>query len=198
MTSTIDKLDASHSRLRFILSNALSMYPEESLLELILDSDIILRTAAARQIHTSGTIKSFEFALSLVKSGRFDDREMGAFILGQLGAPRRLFCRESLPSLFKLLDDPYYEVRASSVGAIGFLQLASDTPVPGVLEKIIPLRNDQEESVRAALGYTLAFMRDSNSYECLKSMAKDISPEVRQAINFAMEIHDDENGRTQE
>jgi HEAT repeat protein len=189
MTTTIDLLGASDDKLRFILLQTLQSHSEEHLFELVLEEDIVLRTAAARELHTRATSKTFEFAVQLVHSPRFGEREIAAFILGQLGSPVRIFHQESLKLLLGLIDDPYYEVRATAAGAIGFIAVGIDEQIPDVVDSLVRLKTDKHDSVRASLAYALAFLRFDKSNDCLISMIDDNSAEVQEAVDFALEMH---------
>jgi HEAT repeat protein len=189
MASSIDSLDASHSRLRLLLSRMLMHLPESELYDCVHDSDIVLRTIAAREIHTRGTQSCFEFAISLTKSKRFENREIGAFILGQLAPPNFQFFNASLDPLLALLKDNYYEVRTAAVGAFGFLAPARQTEVIEIVDKIIPLISDSEATVRQALAYSLGAIHSEAAKRCLNVLLEDENPEVSEAAQFSLELH---------
>jgi HEAT repeat protein len=191
LASSIDHLDASHSKLRFLLTRTLKLVPESELFEFVQDSDIVLRTSAARELQMRGTQKGFGFSISLTKSIRFEDREIGAFILGQLAPPNFEFFDSTVGPLLSLFLDPYYEVRAAAVGAFGFLAPARQNEVINIVDKIILLGSDSEMKVRQALACTLGQIHFESAKSYLEIMLEDENLEVSNAAQFSLELQND-------
>jgi HEAT repeat protein len=189
MTSSIDNIEVTESQLRRVLMRLISNLPEKELFECVLDEDIILRTSAAQQIQIRGTNAGFEFAMSLVNSLRFENREIAAFILGQLGPPDCKYLKRSVEPLLKLLSDPYYEVRATAVYAFSFYTNHFEETLPEIVEKIVELAADPEASVRLAASHTLGFIYLENSKICLEKLLNDPIVEVRDDAKYGLELH---------
>lgn len=143
-----------------------------------------------------GTRTAFEFALKLANSLRFEEREIAAFLLGQLGVPNYPFAYESFGPLSILLADPYFEVRATAAGAIGFLAAGGRLLPEGYVEKVALVCSDSERSVREAVAYALGSIHLPAAKSCLLQLKDDAMPEVADAAEFALTIHAerDQNG----
>jgi HEAT repeat protein len=185
----IDPLDATHDRLRLAVARALKTYPDCELLEGLRDRDPIFRTAAARELHARGGALVFEEAKALAGSERHDFREIGAFVLGQLGTPTCPFAAQSFPILFKLLDDPYFEVQAVAVGAIGFLASLGHLAPAAVFKRVLQLSQAKEPEVRAAVASTLGFFDAPEAAQVLRTLCNDGEGSVSDAADFALELH---------
>jgi HEAT repeat protein len=191
MASSIDKIDVTESRLRCTLARLLSSLSEDELFECITDEDIILRTCAACEIQIRGTAASFEFAMSLLSSHRHENREIAAFILGQLGPPDYKYLKRSVEPLLKLFVDPYYEVRATAVLAFSFYSSHLREELPQIVEKIITLAVDPEVSVRLAVSHTLGFIYLPKARDCLKNLRDDPVVEIRNDAMYGLELYDE-------
>lgn len=145
---TIDiSTDRSGTALRMLVFQALKAYPTKALLPFLRDSDSIVRTAAARQLQVRGGSAVFEHARQLATSKKKDDREIAAFILGQLGTPERPFKGESLPLLQKLCADRSAEVRETAVASLGHLKAVE------AIDSVKQLKRDNDESVQKMARY---------------------------------------------
>jgi HEAT repeat protein len=140
---TIDlSTDRSGHSLRMLVSQALRHYPTESLFQFLHDPSSIVRTAAARQLHCRPEIEAvFDYAVSLLVSQKSRDREIAAFLFGQIGTPHRPLKTKSIPLLEKLCADENAEVRTTALSSLGHLgaaeakaviQNAITDPVPAV------------------------------------------------------------------
>ena len=89
----------------------------------------------------------FEHARQLATSKKKDDREIAAFILGQLGTPERPFKGESLPLLQKLCADRSAEVRETAVASLGHLKAVE------AIDSVKQLKRDNDESVQKMARY---------------------------------------------
>lgn len=78
----IDDKDISDSTLRFILWRALQSYSTQELLDLLLDVDPIVRTAAAKQLHLRSEPSIFNKVCELSSNERDEVREISAFVMG--------------------------------------------------------------------------------------------------------------------
>ncbi|MDH5668541.1 MAG: hypothetical protein OEY86_11065, partial [Nitrospira sp.] len=76
----IDAKDITDSTLRLILWNALKKYSTKRLSELLYDTDHIVRTSAAKQLHLRGTRAVYKKAADLCRQELDYLREIGVFI----------------------------------------------------------------------------------------------------------------------
>lgn len=184
----IDRKDSSESSLRFILWQALSAYPTDELIKLVDDTDTIVRTMAAKQLHLRPGDEVFNKALDLCVSRTLVEREIGAFILGQLGTPALPYKNKSLPILVNLLRDKSHEVRSASVAAIGHLGSGAILDA-SLLVELSHLISDKHEDVRACCAFALgSFDKKSGAVTLLQSLREDNSLEVREWADISIEI----------
>jgi HEAT repeat protein len=185
----IDQYDASHDRLRLAVARAFKSYADKDLLDALRDPEPIVRTAAARELHIRGGRLTFDTAVQLVQHPRFDFREIGAFVLGQLGTPKCPFATETLPMLNDLLSDSYHEVRTAAVGAIGFLASLGHQPTTEIVTQLKLACEDVEPSVRAASALAMGMLHTKVAKDILTTMADDKNAQVRDFAKFGLELH---------
>jgi HEAT repeat protein len=189
--SMIDEFDATHDKLRLVVAKALRGYEEIELLCYLRDPDPILRTSAGRELHLRGTASAFSDAIALVKHTRHDMREIGAFVLGQLGTPTCPFAAQSIQPLCVLLDDPYHEVRSAAVSSLGFLASLGHQPAPEILDRMLLLASDQMTTVRLSLAGALSVIHAIAARHCLEQICHDTDATVRDAAEFGLQMHDE-------
>lgn len=163
----IDDLDQSISTLRLLVSEALKSWPTPAILKLLEESDVIVRTASARELQVRGTRDIYNHAVALSESNLADLREIAAFILGQLGTPEYPFSKESFPIVLRLSRDSVADVRSAAAAALGWL--CSGSMPDEVEERLISLCSDADKDVRACAASALG--------------SSSGSPQVRQALN---------------
>jgi HEAT repeat protein len=145
---TIDiGIDREGHSLRVLIYQALEGYPTKSLLPFLRDRSAIVRTAAARHLQIRADSEVFEHAMQLVDSSTRQDREIAAFILGQLGTPDRPFKAASIAPLEKLCADAAHEVRVAALAALGHLGASA------AAQSIRRARRDSHPDVRAMAAY---------------------------------------------
>ena len=96
----------------------------QDLIDLVDDPSPEVRTMIARKLQCRGTQDVFDFAELWSKSVSDYQREIAAFILGQLGClfdneKKYPFKLKSKPILMNLVNDRHYEVRAAAIAAFG-------------------------------------------------------------------------------
>jgi HEAT repeat protein len=169
----IDNLDASVSLLRVLVAEGLKCWSSEALIEVVQDKSVIVRTAAARELHMRSDIDTiFEKMVVLTSNGNAYVREIAAFVLGQLGSPAMLKRGDSYPYLVKLLSDEDEDVRAAAAAGIGHLSFKKMPPVAE--DGLIALSGDRSKKVRAAVAFALG--NSSGKEEvlaALKSLLRD-------------------------
>lgn len=187
----IDDKDLSESTLRFIIWEALKNYPTDELLNLIEDEDPIVRTSAAKQLHFRPNKKVFEKSINLVSSKKDYEREIGAFLLGQLGTPNHPYKMQSFSYLVRLMSDASSEVRASAVAAIG--HLGANTPIDdnNILNCVIQLAKDKCSDVRFCCAFALASFNSDDARKVLNDLIADHCKIVRDWAKISLEIIDE-------
>jgi HEAT repeat protein len=136
--------DEGHS-LRLLVFNGLQAYPTQSLFQFLHDRNSIVRTAAARRLQTQPEVELvFAHVRSLAGFPNAYAREISAFVLGQLGTPRKPFKSESVPILVRLCGDRAHEVRIAALAALWHLQGTAAEPFTQFAE------GDRDARVRAA------------------------------------------------
>jgi len=166
--------DKKGHSLRTLLWQALSKYETEALFQFVLDKDIPVRTAAARELQMRRTRKVFKFAAELTTRKSQVAREMGAFILGQIGAPKYPFRKEAVPLLEELSGDDNASVRAAAVAGLGHLKSTRS------LEIIASAVSDKSADVRLSVVFALSAINPSEQVSSLlKQLALDTDRDVR-------------------
>lgn len=178
----IDSENLGESTLRLLVFQALKLYSTEVLITFLEDKDSIVRTAAARELHTRGGSAVFDAAETLSKAKRFEVREIAAFLHGQIGTPHLPFREQSIATLLDMLNDDYFEVRAAALFSLGHLR-ATDA-----LSHALKLVEDAAPEVRTGVAFFLGAVPTSNEVlTALDNLSKDKNAEVRDWAFFALE-----------
>lgn len=122
-----------------------------------------------------GEHRSFEYAISLLSDKRPYMREIGVFILGQLGTPDFPYKSESTQLIAeRLTSDKSYAVRVAAAAALGQLKAIDQ------LDVLIRATSDESADVRACVAFALTLMkRRPRAREALRALRNDKSAEVR-------------------
>lgn len=177
----LDDLDISDSALRRILWEALDGYSDEELLGFCRERDVILRTSAAKKLHLRDGVEIFNGAVGFCKETESDIREIGCFILGQLGTPRKPFAEKSLPVLISMSRDSCSAVRASAIAALGHLS------VPDSLGVILGAINDHSASVRLSAAFALGGFFGEKVVNALNVLMEDEDVGVREWAEVSLD-----------
>ena len=174
--------EVSYSTLRHLVWKALEQYPTQNLLPMLQDTDAIVRTAVARNLHVRGGDDVFTFAIELTNALRFEGREIAAFLLGQLGTPNYPYRDKSIPYLRKLLFDDYYEVRGVAASSLGWLHADE------AAYDLITLACDPEAYVREGVAFALGRVSLTKDVQVvLEKLADDADSGVREWALFSLE-----------
>jgi hypothetical protein len=166
-------IDDSMSTTAMLVQQALCQWPVDGLLRLLRENDVIVRTAAARELQLRGGEEVFKEMQKFVESKSSRNREIGAFILGQLGTPVLPYAEKSLSILSCLLSDTDSEVRATAASACGHLLVNICMPV-GIEEMLLRLCFDSNEDVKACAAYALGMSSGSEGVRSvLMKLIKD-------------------------
>ena len=167
----IDDGDVSKSTIRLLAFQALKHWPTKPLFCLLYDDDVIVRSAAARELHGRGEAETFERLKGCLADSRHYVREICAFTLGQLRTPEMPFREESIPLLMELLDDTDTEVRATAVSSFGHL-FSHDMP-KDVESRLISMIDDSDEDVRASIAFALGSSSGSQEARAALKVVSD-------------------------
>jgi len=179
----------SESTLREILWQALKAYSTESLLNLVCDEDPIVRACAAKQLHFRPEDKVFKFAERLCFSTIAFEREIAAFILGQLGTPIFPYREASLNLLIDLASDEIDEVVVAALVAIGHLNDANFFGNETVLHLLLSQANNINPDIRSACAFSLSsFGAKKEAVEVLNNLVLDNDEDVAEWASVSLEI----------
>src|SRR4030095_1498035 len=129
--------DRNGHSLRMLTSEALKAYPTAMLFQFLEDRDVIVRSLAARHLQLRGGKDVFDYARQLLLSKRAPSREVAAFLLGQLGTPKRPFRVQSTRLLVDLLkSEANSQVRAAAIASLGQLRAIN------AVERVLSYAND--------------------------------------------------------
>jgi HEAT repeat protein len=185
----IDDIDLSDSTLRYILWEALKLYSTEDLCKLTKDDDYIVRTAAAKQLQLRPSPKVFDFSIELCNSDFESDKEIGAFILGQLGTPELPFKKESLIALKRLLNDQSVDVRSAAIAACGHLGNTGIIKDEIIINGILGSINDLNKEVRISCAFAICSLNPTKTViNALKILLNDGDSDVVEWAEFSKEI----------
>lgn len=168
-------IDKDGESLRLLVAQALRSYPTDSLHAFLEDLNVLVRSAAAREVQNRGEAISLRHAVNLLQDKRAFVREIGVFILGQHGTPTYPYKAESIPLIIeRLVSDRSSAVRAAAAAALGHLR-AYDA-----LEVLIEAASDRSTDVRACVAFALIGMkRRARAREALRALKIDENAEVR-------------------
>lgn len=115
-------VDKRGNSLRTLIYQAMRLYETSALFPFLRDRDSVVRAAAVRELRSRDGRTAFDEASKLLNSKKAFEREVAAFLLGQIGIPRRLFPKESVPLVATILkNDKSAAVRATAAASLGHL-----------------------------------------------------------------------------
>jgi HEAT repeat protein len=183
----IDNQDSSSSVLRLLVSQALKDWKIAGVQKLLTEEDVIVRTAAARELHSRGEKETYDYVEKLAHDDQAFVREIAAFTLGQLGTPLYPYRKESLPILCDLLGDQAAETRAAAAAALG--HMCYDKMPRDIESALIACVIDVSSDVRSCVGYALG--NSSGSVQARDALAKlenDENENVRSYAKLGLEL----------
>lgn len=163
--------------IEFYLWKEMKKYALEDLHNELISEHALRRFTSAKELHLRGESFTFEYAKLLCDSDIFS-REIGAFILGQLGTPNRPFMASSIPILTRLLKfDIEPAVRSAAASALGHLASAQS------LDTLVEAAKDIDSSVRGAVAFALGEVGGQGSIKPLLRLTYD---EVTDVVEWAL------------
>jgi HEAT repeat protein len=187
-------IDSSTDRdghsLHLLVWLGLRRFPTLALFQFLSDPDVIVRSAAARELQIRGGKRVFERTRQLLVSEKKNLRELAAFILGQLGTPKRPFKQESTHLLLKVLrSETNAAVRATAISSLGQLRAT------GSIKHIIGFAYDKTPSVRGSVAFAIGMIYCERRrsipkayWRLLQKFRKDKSREVREMAGLGIEL----------
>ena len=166
----------------------LSTLPE--LYDYLLDADYRVRTLSAQAIQMKhDTQEVFEKISLMLNSKSSNEREIGAYILGQLGTPKMPFAKESFPLLYKLFDDSDEEVIEVAISSVGHLWSYTNTFDCENIDKVIKFTKYRNPNIRISAVMTLASSKCTKEVKSIiTKLLNDEDKEVIEWAEVALEI----------
>jgi HEAT repeat protein len=139
-------------------------------------------------LHFRATREVLESAQGLGRSECSEERSLGAWILGQVGIPDRVFPDECLATLLEMLDVEHdVEVLQSICTALGFLD------DPRTVERLVRLADHPVAEVRFHVAIALQGQTDELAVQALIHLSEDADGDVRDWATFALGTQLDED-----
>lgn len=166
---------ADDSTLGVLVYQALKQYSSSALLPLLSDPSNTVRSAAARETQMRGEIDTLHYCVQLLKGASAREREIAAFVLGQLGTPKLPYKSASIPLLEQcLMTDRSITVIATAIAALGHLR--STASIQLIISFARHNSSTVRESVAASLGH---FLNNDAATKTLRRLSRDSNPSVR-------------------
>ncbi len=167
-----------------LVFQALQLYEDFALVQFLYDENPIVHSAAARELQIRGSKIAFDAAIELIEKPDAKLRDIGCFMLGQIGKDRP-FKAQSIPLLVKhLAADESADVRAQCAAALGHLK--ADEAAPQLIVAAREESTDVRASVAAAIGQLIPSVE---LRELLRVLLTDEDNEVREWAELSEEIY---------
>lgn len=167
-----------------LVFQALRLYEDFALVQFLYDENPIVHSAAARELQIRGSKIAFDAAIELIEKPDAKLRDIGCFMLGQIGKDRP-FKGQSIPLLVKhLAADESADVRAQCAAALGHLK--ADEAAPQLIVAAREESTDVRASVAAAIGQLIPSVE---LRELLRVLLTDEDNEVREWAELSEEIY---------
>ena len=183
----IDDVDVSSSTLRLLASQTLKAWSNDGAFKLLSDEDYVVRTLAARELHTRCGKEIFDKLVTLASSGSDFMREICAFALGQFGTPKMPYKNETIPVLLNLITDVSAEVRAASAAALGHICFDG---MPREVENALYVAvSDADKDVRCCVASSLGnASKRQETIDALNKLLQDPEKEVQEYAELGKDI----------
>jgi len=182
--------DREGHSLRFLVWQGLKKCSTMTLFQFLEDGDVIVRSTAARELQLRGGQNVFDRTGQLLQSKSKTTRELAAFVLGQLGTPKRPYKKESTKLLMKLLrSETNAVVRATAISSLGDLKAIEALPL------IIKYAKDPSPSVRGSVAFAIGMTYSEKSKEIplpllkvLRKLRNDKARVVREDAALGLDL----------
>ncbi len=144
------------------------------------DSELYWNHVAA--LHWRPEPEVFQSALRWCRSAVADERQLGADVLGQLGAgkPTYPFAGESRRPLWELVNDPANDVVQAAIVALGHLGVSDGA------SRLVAAASSPDSDVRQAVAYALGGSEEPVAVALLIELTSDTDTEVRSWATFGL------------
>jgi len=184
-----DGADKPGHSLRTLVAQALRAYKTPELLQFLRSKDVVVRSAAARELQIRGGKAVLHQTVLLLADEMPQSREVASFILGQLGTPKRPFRIPSIAALLaQVAKETDTDVLEAALVSLGHLR-ATD-----VIAELHRFSKHKAPNVRAAFAYYLGLSNAQNpkvSNEVttlLETLRRDRHRTVRSAAKFSQDV----------
>jgi HEAT repeat protein len=182
--------DREGHSLRHLVWQGLKQCRTKVLFQFLHDRDVIVRSASARELQIRGGKLVFKETAQLLESDNKNIRELAAFILGQLGTPKRPFKAKSIRLLLRLLQsETNAVVRATAITSLGHLMARN------AVEYVVSFAGDPSPSVRDAVTFAIGKIYcekldvlPTRIKRLLNKLCHDKSRDVRAGAKLAIEL----------
>ena len=168
----------------------LKSYNVTALITFLDDREYFVRFMAAQQLHLRPSRRVFNHAAMLLRSQSMRKREIGAYMLSQLGTPRRPYKKESTRILLRALArERNAAVRAMIILALGKLEARP------ALRRVLSFANDRAPQVRREVAFYIGMIYCDRSksipsrfMRLLRNFNAERSRVVRWGASLALEL----------
>ncbi len=172
------------SNVEVLVFQALKAYEDFALVQFLYDENPIVHGAAARELQIRGSKIAFDAAVALVNRPEARLRDIGYFMLGQIGAGRP-FKSQSVPLLVQGLSaDESTEVRAQCAAALG--HLGADEAA----NAFVLAAREESADVRASVAAAIGGLTPTPALrELLRTLLADRDDDVREWAEVSEETY---------
>lgn len=172
------------SNLNLLIFQALRLYSDGALVQFLRDQHETVRGLAARELQVRGSQIAFDAATALIAEATEDLRDLGYFMLGQIGRDRP-FKAHSIPVLRVAFENECSsELKSQCIAALGHLR--ADDCADLMLTAAQSESADVRQSAAAAIGGLAPTAELSDSIDAL---LLDADQDVREWAEVSRELH---------
>jgi len=155
------------------------------------DKDYRVRTLSAQAIQMKYAEDDvFKKISKMLESKDDSKREVGAYILGQLGTPKMPFAKDSFPLLESSLNDDNEEVLVATISAIGHLWEYTNYVEDKLFNKVKKFIAHKNREIRISSLMALV-STNKEVVNMVNKLLQDKDKEVREWAEVAKEIIED-------
>jgi len=146
-------VDREGHSLRLLVWQGLKGFSTDALFQFLGDRDVIVRSITAKELQVRGGRKVFDHASHLLTRKRMYQRELGSFLLGQLGTPKRPFKQQSIKLLLNSLkSETNAIVRTMIITSLAQLKAAD------AINTVVSYVNDRSPGVRGSVAFAIGMI----------------------------------------
>ncbi|WPD24828.1 MAG: HEAT repeat domain-containing protein [Candidatus Electrothrix scaldis] len=174
--------------IRLIIYHALKDFSDDILINLLSDSNVLVRSEASRQLQLRGTSEHLSKIIELSHSNSDMIREITAYTLSQYGKSKGMPLKNIIaPVLLEMTDDSFAEVRSLAVQGLGNCSVDGMDDV--IEEKILSMVKDPDSGVRECVAFALHNSSGSERVQKkLEKLKRDANDDVVDYAVMAEEL----------